>query len=468
VRLFGFCPEKIFNDMNLSTFLKLELKNFWSGKTVLVAVLCLLLASGYAMFYGKNTIDKQNAIIAEIPSFQAEHFKKQLELNKDDFGNALYYLQHSTVHQPSTWATFSIGQRDVNPYNIKVKMLTLEGQIYDSEMSNPTNLLYGNFDLAFVIVFLLPLLIIAFCHNLISADQENGIWNLLSSQPVSTAKIIGWRLLIRFVIILILAFSVIATSCFYQSSAFDIRFIYALLITFSYLTFWFALTAFVISFQKSSTVNALSLLGVWIFLTILAPALLNLVISTALPVSESFEVTVKQREGYHNKWDKSKAETMQKFYEIYPEYKSFPIPEDKFSWGWYYAMNFMGDIEAANSTEKYIEKLQKRDKLTNQVALFLPTINTQLSYNSLAKNDLQSHLEYLESVRNYHQNIREFYYPSIFRNSKVVEIDWTKIPKHEFNDETKKVEFPMATLACLAFAFLLFAISWRNFRNKLK
>jgi ABC-2 type transport system permease protein len=454
--------------MNLSTFLKLELKNFLSGKTVLVAVICLLLASSYAMFYGKNTIDKQQAIIAEIPSFQTEHFKKQLELHKDDFGDALYYLQHSTIHQPSSWAAFSIGQRDVNPYNIKFKMLTLEGQIYDSEMSNPTNLLYGNFDLAFVIVFLLPLLIIAFCHNLISADQENGIRDLLGSQPVSTTKIIGWRLLIRFVIVMLLAFSIIAASCFYQSSAFDIRFIYALLITFSYLTFWFALTAFIISFQKSSTVNALSLLGVWIFLTILAPALLNLVISTALPVSESFEVTLKQREGYHNKWDKSKAETMQKFYEIYPEYKNFPIPEDKFSWGWYYAMNLMGDLEATNSTGKYIEKLKLRNSWTKRVALFFPTIQAQLSFDNLAKNDLQSHLEYLESVRNYHKNIREFYYPSIFRNSKVAEIAWTKMPKHEFANETQATEFPTESLPSIALAILLLTIFGANTGRKLK
>jgi ABC-2 type transport system permease protein len=454
--------------MNLSTFLKLEVKNFVSGKTVLTASLCLLLASGYAMFYGKNTIDKQQAIIAEIPKFQAEHFKKQLELNKDDFGNMLYYLQHNTIHQPSSWTAFSIGQRDVNPYNIKVKMLTLEGQIYDSEMSNPTNLLYGNFDLAFVIVFLLPLLIIAFCHNLISADQENGIWNLLSSQPVSIAKIIGWRLMIRYIFVLLIVFSVITASCFYLQSAFDIRFFYALLITFSYLTFWFAVTAFVISFQKSSTFNALLLLGVWIFLTILAPALLNLVISTTLPVSESFEVTVKQREGYHNKWDKSKTETMQKFYEIYPEYKSFAIPEDKFSWGWYYAMNLMGDLEAANSTEKYIEKLQKRDKLTNQVALFLPTINTQLGFNSLTDNDLQNHLMYLESVRNYHKNIREYFYPDIFRNAKVGEVNWQNLPKHEFTNETQARKIPNIILSEFTFAILFLTIFWRNINRKMK
>jgi ABC-2 type transport system permease protein len=454
--------------MILNKFLKLEIKNFLSDKTVIVAVVCLFLAGSYAMFQGKNVIEKQKAVIAQISAFQTEHLEKQLKLNKDDLGNLLYYLQLSTVNQPSSWATFSIGQRDVNPYNIKVKMLTLEGQIYDSEMSNPTNLLYGNFDLAFVIVFLLPLLIIAFCHNLISAEQENGIWNLLSSQPVSTAKIIGWRLLIRFVIILILAFSVITTSCFYQSSMFDIRFIYALLITFSYLIFWFALTAFVISFQKSSTVNALSLLGVWIFLTILAPALLNLVISTALPVSESFEVTVKQREGYHQKWDKSKVETMLKFYEKYPEYRVFTIPEDKFSWGWYYAMQQMGDEESATSTANYIEKLTLRNSWTNRTALFFPTIQAQLSFNSLAKNDLQNHLEYLESVRNYHKTIREFFYPNIFRNSKVEEISRKNIPRHEFNGETKDVEFPTAIFACLVFAFLLLAISRQNFRNKLK
>lgn len=454
--------------MNLSTFLKLEIKNFVYGKTVLTAILCLLAASGYAMFYGKNTIDKQHAIIAEIPVFQTEHFKKQLDLNKDDLGNALYYLQHSTVHQPTSWAAFSIGQRDVNPYNVKVKMLTLEGQIYDSEISNPTNLLYGNFDPAFVIVFLLPLLIIAFCYNLISADQENGIWNLLGSQPVSISKIIGWRLLIRFIIVVIITFSIIAASCVYLQSAFDIRFFYTLLITFSYLIFWFALTAFVISFQKSSTYNALSLLGVWIFLTILAPALLNLVISTTLPVSESFEVTVKQREGYHNKWDKPKAETMQKFYEIYPEYKKFTIPEDKFSWGWYYAMNFMGDLESANSTEQYIEKLKKRDKLTSQIALFLPAINTQLSYNSLTDNDLQGHLSYLESVRTYHKQIREYFYPEIFRNAKVEEINWQNLPKYEFSNETRAKQFPNAVLSGFTFAILLLLMFWRNINRKLK
>lgn len=448
--------------MNLQTFLQLELKNFLSDKAIIIAIVFLLISGGYAIFHGKKVIEKQQSIIAQIPEFQADHFKKQYELNKDDVGNLLYYLQHSTIHELSSWAAFSIGQRDVNPFNVKVTMLTLEGQIYNSEMSNPKNLLYGNFDLAFVIVFLFPLLIIAFCYNLISAEQETGVWNLLRSQPVSITKIIGWRLLIRFVTVLLLAFSLITAGCVLLQSAFDVRFVYALLITFSYLAFWFALTAFVVALQKSSTFNALSLLGVWIFLTILAPALLNLAISTALPVSESFELTVKQREGYHQKWDKAKAETMQKFYIKYPQYKEFPIPEDKFSWGWYYAAQLMGDIESANSTESYTEKLQKRDDWANKIALLLPTVNAQLSFNRLSQNDLQSHLDYLESVRDHHKRVREYFYPFIFRNAKTDEVDWQNLPKHRFSNENLSQNLPKTFWFLFALAIVFGIAAWRK------
>lgn len=454
--------------MNLPTFLKLEIKNFLSGKAVVAAVLFFVAAGVYAMFHGKSAIDKQRAIIAEIPQFQTEHTAKQIELNRADLGNLLYYLQHSTVHLPSSWAAFSVGQRDVNPFNVKVRMLTLEGQIYDSEMSNPTNLLYGNFDLAFVIVFLLPLLIIAFCHNLISAEQESGIWNLLRSQPVSLLKIVGWRLAIRFVAVLLLVVGLLAVAGVYLQAAFDARFFYAVLIAVFYLAFWFALAAFVISLQKSSVFNALALLGAWIFLTILAPALLNLVVSTWLPVSESFEVTVRQREGYHNKWDKNKMETMRRFYEIYPQYSNVSIPEDKFSWGWYYAMNLMGDLETADTTAQYIEKLRKRDSLTNRVALFLPTVNTQLAFNRLTGNDLETHLQYLHSVRGYHKTIREHFYPFIFRNAKVEEVDWQNLPRHEFANEKLPVNFPAPVLAVLAFAAVFGFLGWRNFGKILR
>ncbi len=449
--------------MNLATFLKLELKNFLSGKAVAVAICGIVVAGLYGIYHGRNVVKIQRENIAQIPQFQAEHTEKQLELNSADLGNLLYYHQFSTVDEPSSWAAFSIGQRDVNPFSIKVRMLTLEGQLYDSEISNPRNLLYGNFDLAFAIVFLFPLLIIAFCHSLISSEQENGVWTLLCSQPVSVRLISIYRLMIRFLLIVFLAFGLIGASCVIQGSSFDLRFAYVLLITFTYLAFWFAVAAAMISLGKSTTFNAVSLLGVWIVLTILAPALLNLAISTALPVSESFELTIKQREGYHQKWDEAKSEMMQRFYTQYPQYRDVPIPEDKFSWGWYYAAQLMGDLEAASATQQYMEKLELRDKWTNWAAVVLPTINTQLALNRLSGNDLRHHLTYLESVREFHTKIREHFYPFIFRDAKVDEVDWSAVPKHSFNNDSKWTTFPTMIFGVSSLTLFLSFVAWSRF-----
>ena len=451
--------------MKLKTFLRLELKNFLASRAAVLALFALIAAGGYAGFHGKTVLEKQRAIIAQIPSYQAAHFEKQLALNKGEIGNALYYLQFSTVHEPSAWAAFAIGQRDVNPYNVKVRMLALEGQIYDSEMSNPVNLLYGNFDAAFVLVFLFPLVVIAFCHNLISAEQESGVWNLLRAQPVSVIKITILRLALRFAVLTLFAFGLIAASGAMLGAPFDARFGFACLTAFAYLAFWLAVSLLVISFQKSSTFNALTLLGVWIFLTILAPAILNLVISTAFPVSESFDVTVKQREGYHRKWDEPKAATMRKFYEKYPAYSSFAIPEDKFSWGWYYAMQNAGDEESSDATARYIEKLKRRDAWTSRAATFLPTVGAQMSFNALAKNDLQSHLAYLASVRDYHRRIREFFYPLVFLNAKTTDVDWNALPQHEFRAEAQPQHFPASIIPALLFAVFAGALARRNFAS---
>ncbi|NJM53621.1 MAG: DUF3526 domain-containing protein [Blastocatellia bacterium] len=92
----------------------------------------------------------------------------------------------------------------------------------------------------------------------------------------------------------------------------------------------------------------------------------------------------------------------------------------------------------------------------------MPTVNAQLSFNRLSQNDLQSHLDYLESVRNHHKQVREYFYPFIFRNAKTDEVDWQNLPKHKFDDEKKTTQFPNSVCAILAFSILLGGLAWRK------
>ncbi|MGI8467437.1 MAG: ABC transporter permease [Pyrinomonadaceae bacterium] len=447
-----------------------NLKNFLAVRAMIAGIICILLAGFYGMFYGKNVIDGQRKVISELPQIQAAHVKQNLSAHSAfGLGDVLFYLELQTAHLPSDWAAFSLGQRDVNSYSVKVRLLTLEGQLYDTELNNPMTLLFGNLDVAFVIIFLFPLLIIAFNYNVLSAEQESGTWNLIRSQPFSTVKVLLLKLSVRFAAIFLTAFLLLLAACLYLQVGFDRRIFAVAKITFVSLFFWFGVSALVVSFGRSSNFNALALLGIWIFLTILAPAVANIILNTALPVPEAMETTVEQREGYHEKWDEPKAATMNRFYEKYPEYAQFPIPPDKFSWGWYYAMNEMGDEDSAASSQKLIEKLRTREIWTNRIAMFLPSVNAQMQLNRISETDLDSHIAYLEWVRKYHEQIRKYFYPYIFRDSLIEAVHWqnlpAELPDYLYSREPAQNFLSKEIISLFLLTCLIYAIVRRNLRE---
>lgn len=73
-----------------------------------------------------------------------------------------------------------------------------------------------------------------------------------------------------------------------------------------YLSFWFALSFWIVSMKKNSSINAASLLSLWIVLIIVLPALLNNFIINRYPLPEALDTVIEQREGYHAKWDTDK------------------------------------------------------------------------------------------------------------------------------------------------------------------
>jgi ABC-2 type transport system permease protein len=271
----------------------------------------------------------------------------------------------------------------------------------------------------------------------------------------------------RFGLVSAAALLMLVLGCSALGATLDERFFVAALLTLVYFAFWFGVAGFVISFGRGSTFNALTLLGVWIFLVLLAPALLSSVVSTLFPVSESMETAVEQREGYHEKWDKPKRETMVRFYQKYPEYKDFPIPEDKFSWGWYYAMQQMGDEDSADAAARFREKLEQRNNFTEWASWLLPSVAAQLQFNEIAQTDLGNHLSYLDSVRNFHETIRTTFYPYIFRNAKVAEANLENAPKHSFKNESSAIAFSGQLLAILIAAVLFNGLAWMNLQKRI-
>lgn len=447
--------------------LELLFKNFIRSKGTKIGLLFLFLIGLISLLIGHQFQQKQSQNITEAVTYQKEHIARNAGYHSDEMGLLLYYIKFSLVNKTLPINSLAIGQRDVNPSIQSVTIRGLEGQKYDSELNNANNLMLGNIDFSFVLVYLFPLLIIAFTYNIVSEEKESGTWKIVATQSDNTFLYILKLFYIRILSLLALLTIVIFIAILFLHIPLDKSLFTFYGISILYILFWFAVCFYIVSLQKNSNFNAVILLTIWLFLIIILPATINTYIVNKYPVPEALELTLRQRNAYHEKWDMDKKATMDKFYQHYPQFKSYPLPEIEFSWLWYYAMQQMGDDESAVQSKELESKLEQRNQSSQFIAQFIPTLHTQIQLNEIAKADLGNQLLFLQETQKFHEKLRLYFYPKIFGNAPVNQEKWENFKVETFSDESE-VNFIKAFVPLLFFNLLLIGFGWMNFRNTKK
>lgn len=444
----------------------LEFKLFFRNGSSWIGIIVLLITGFAGLYFGKTFIDNQQAVIEKAAMLQKKNTLSNIDHFGKDIGLLFYHNKFSLANAPNAWAAFANGQRDINPYLISVTMLGLEGQIYDTDINNPVSLLLGNMDLSFVFIFLFPLVIIAFSYNLLSEQKESGVWSLLSAQTNQSFRVIWQKFLVRVAVIFSVALFLLFVAILYLHLPVDFIFFSITALIMFYLAFWFAVSFFIISLAKSSNFNASALVAIWVLICIVIPASLNLFLTRKYPMPEALQNVINQREGYHEKWDMAKEVTMKPFFEHYPQLKQYPFPQEKtFSWFWYYAMQQMGDDQAMVSRRAIETKLAARQRFTNTLAFFFPTIQTQLGINNMAGSDLNTHLDFQQAVRKYHEQIRLHFYPTIFLNKAVDSTDIKDYKLEKYSPQQKPSVW-VNLLSISLFTAILIGTTAFNFKRQ--
>ncbi|MFT2009794.1 ABC transporter permease [Pontibacter sp. 13R65] len=420
---------------NFRILIKFEWFNFRADKGLLILTMLTLFAGIYGIYYGTTEIERQRENIKTLDVLTAQNVEemKQKFPGDADAGDIGYYHSTYAIHNPDSWASLSLGQRDINPYYIKLRLLNLQSQLYDTDNINPLKVLSGNFDLAFVLVYLFPLLIIGLCFNILSVEKEQGTLPLLLSQPISLPLIVGAKLTFRIMIVLGLALILCLVAMLWGQVTPDIRILLWLSVVLFYSLFWFSVAFLVAAWQKNSAFNAVTLLGVWLMLTVIIPALLNVYVAVKQPVPQALDLTIKQREVVHGGWDKPKQETMEKFFALYPQWTDTVEIQGRFAWRWYYAFHHLGDVAVADLAGEYQQRLHARHELVEELNFLSVPVNVQGIFNAMAGSDLPSHLSFLQSATQYHDSLRGFYYPFLFKQVSFTHADYDKEPRHSFS-----------------------------------
>ena len=417
----------------MKRILSIEFKNIFRNNAFRIGVLVVFLFGLYGIYYGNRVIEEQKENISRIEHLENESIEHILHIagTENTAGTDIYYMIFHTYNPPSGWAAFSLGQRDILNYNIKTKILALEGQIYDNELTNPLSLLVGNLDLSFVFIYLFPLLIIALGFSLISEEKEMGVWSMIKISGVPTLSFVFYKIFARWLIVVSLVIILMIVAALVFRAGFGAVFFAILGISIFYVSFWFAVVWLINSLNKNSTYNAILSVGIWIVLCL--------------------------REAYHEKWDKPKSVTMNKFYQEYPEYKKYKIPEEKYYVaGWYYAMQYVADKEAEPTSKLMEQKLMERQHKAETLGMFLPTVGVQRMYNALVNTDLEAHMRYLALVRKHHKAVREFFYPYIFEETLTKNTPWEKRPKYQPPAESADISWKSLFVGLLYSLLLVF------------
>lgn len=393
------------------------------------ALALLLLLSGFAVASGLAEIAQQRETIARLAPLNradVDAVAKRLS-SVNDAGDAAYYTFHATWDAPSPLAFAALGQRDVAPSAMRINALGLEGQLYQGENFNPELTLPGRFDFAFVLIYLVPLFVIALMHDLVSGERESGRLSTLRALPGAARSLWLRRAGLRLALVLGAALvPLLAGGALSGAPAGGLLAMAA--ISALYVLFWFALVLLVNAPAWTSITNATALMGAWITLTLVLPSLANMAMLRAIPVEQGVDIMLVQRQNVHAAWEVPREETMRRFYVSHPEWRDSPPLSPDFEWKWYFAFHQLGDESVAGRAKAYRAGLIRRQLWTQRLGYILPGVGAQQMLHGLARTDLAAQLAYQDRIRAFHKRLRHFYYGYMFTGRPFGVAEFSRAP----------------------------------------
>lgn len=379
--------------------------------------------------FGIAEVREQRATIAVLLEEDARDRADALA-KEADWGGAAYGAFHLTYAPPAPLAFAALGQRDTAPWLHRVRMLALEGQIHEADTKNADFGLIGRFDFAFLAAAVAPLLLILLLHDLRAGERIAGRHDLLVATSGKASRLWLPRAGVRFAALaLALLLPFWAGALIEGAGLADVLAASAMVL--GALLVWWLIIETVGRRPASPAVLLTALVGLWLALALLVPAVAKAGIEATHPVPDGAEILMIQREAVNDAWDKPKAATMEPFLARHPEWRAYGTVTKPFEWKWYYAFQQTGDMQAEPIVRAWREGRLARDDAAGIAALLSPASLVERGFERLAGTDARAMIAYEDSVRAYHAKLRAFHYPLLFRDPPYDPLAFEKLPRYQ-------------------------------------
>lgn len=193
---------------------------------------------------------------------------------------------------PSPLAALAAGQSDVYPAYIKVTARNLDSLVSGDQIEHPLGVASGQFDAAFVVLFLYPLLIFAISFDLTATERDRGILRMVLAQPVRLFDVVAAKMIARCLLLAVPVALIPALFLIAREPALLLLWTVAVL---SYGAIWHGIALMVNARGWNAATNALVLAGTWLLFAVVGPATINLAIAVLYPMPSRVDAAVQAR-----------------------------------------------------------------------------------------------------------------------------------------------------------------------------
>jgi ABC-2 type transport system permease protein len=468
----------------LTRIIKHEWKILVADRTLWVVAPLFALLIGYGVYNGSSWMRFQDATLEAAKQEERERFARaKAEVTSIEqgaqpasaFSNprlpsvaASRTGPRYALAPPAPLAALAVGQSDLYPYYFKVTSQSKQTFTANDEIENPTNLLAGRFDLAFVIIYLYPLLILALSYNLISAEREQGTLAMLMSQPVGLRTFASGKIGLRALVVLALAaeFSLAAfllSGAGLSADGVWLRLLLWMAVVGAYGAFWFALALLVNAFGRNSATNAMALAGMWLALALILPALLNIAVTTIYPVPSRVEMIQATRRASAEATAKG-SQLLAKYYEDHPELTAGgqADPND------FYTRSIAVQDETERLIQPVIDHFDRQvtgqQSLLDRFRFLSPAVVAQSALNDIAGTGAARYRHFLGLVDAFHQSWRAHFTPRIVQKALLVADDYDRFPAFMFREEPAGAVAGRAMIGLIGLLIPALLIGWLGLR----
>jgi ABC-2 type transport system permease protein len=364
------------------------------------------------------------------------------------------------VHLPlPPSVALAIGQYDLLPLQELVSIRTRQRTVADKDgLQNPLQLAAGRFDLSFVVVYLLPMLILALTYNLVALEREEGTLGLLRCQAGSLWRLMLARSLLRSLILAaICALATLAGA----GVADGVRVVLFLATIFCTALFWASLALWVNSRQCSSTANAAILALSWVLAVAIVPAAVQLVVDSVRPGPSRLELLdVVRNQSIDARRDAKKL--VSDWYAAHPQWvpagDAGPLYDTATG-------GTMTHIEQDRRTlpveAKFDAAVAARQDLVNWLRFVSPAVVTSEALLDSSGASLDRFRHYKEQVKMFREQWLAWFHPLIFRKHVLQPSDYDQMPTFQYQEDppVRSASLALSGAAVLAAGCIALALA---------